>query len=67
MQGLLDEAYAVVIAMLERNKPALDLLIAGLINAPEQQMDGTEVRRILEQNGDPSDLQHRQENQAVFA
>lgn len=67
MQGMLDEAYAVVKAMLERNRAALDLVVERLIAAPNQQLDGTEIREILEQNGDSLDLQHRQENQAVFA
>ena len=67
MQGMLNEAYYVVKALLERNTAALDLLIEGLLQAPGQQLDGTEVRDILEQNGDSDDLQHRRENQAVFA
>jgi ATP-dependent Zn protease len=67
MQLMLDEAYASVKAMLNRNRAALDMLIDRLISAPDQQLDGTEVRQILEQNGDSSDLQHRREKQAVFA
>ncbi len=67
MQIMLDEAYANVKAMLDRNRAALDMIIDHLISAPDQQLDGTEVRQILEQNGDSSDLQHRRENQAVFA
>jgi len=67
MQIMLDEAYANVKAMLDRNRAALDMTIDRLISAPDQQLDGTEVRQILEQNGDSSDLQHRRENQAVFA
>ena len=67
MQGMLDEAYYMVKALLERNRAALDALIEGLIQAPEQQLDGTEVRDIVEQNGDFDDLQHRSENQTVFA
>ena len=67
MQGMLDEAYATVKYLLERNKAVLDLLIDGLIKAPDQQLDGTEVRDILEKHGNPEDLQHRQENQAAFA
>lgn len=67
MQVMLDEAYANVKAMLDRNRAALDMTIDRLINAPDQQLDGTEVRQILEQNGDSSDLQHRREKQAVFA
>jgi len=43
------------------------MTIDRLISAPDQQLDGTEVRQILEQNGDSSDLQHRREKQAVFA
>jgi len=64
---MLDEAYANVKAMLDRNRAALDMTIDRLISAPDQQLDGTEVRQILERNGDSSDLQHRRENQAVFA
>ncbi len=67
MQVMLDEAYANVKAMLDRNRAALDMTIDRLISAPDQQLDGTEVRQILEQNGDSSDLQHRREKQAVFA
>ncbi len=67
MQLMLDEAYASVKAMLNRNRAALDMLIDRLISAPDQQLDGTEVRQILEQNGDSNDLQHRREKQAVFA
>ncbi len=67
MQAMLDEAYANVKAMLDRNRAALDMTIDRLISAPDQQLDGTEVRQILEQNGDSSDLQHRREKQAVFA
>lgn len=67
MQIMLDEAYANVKAMLDRNRAALDMTIDRLISAPDQQLDGTEVRQILERNGDSSDLQHRRENQAVFA
>lgn len=67
MQTMLDEAYANVKAMLDRNRAALDMTIDRLISAPDQQLDGTEVRQILEQNGDSSDLQHRREKQAVFA
>ena len=67
MQVMLDEAYANVKAMLDRNRAALDMTIDRLISAPDQQLDGTEVRQILEQNGDSSDLQHRKEKQAVFA
>ncbi len=67
MQVMLDEAYANVKAMLDRNRAALDMTIERLISAPDQQLDGTEVRQILEQNGDSSDLQHRRENQAAFA
>ncbi|DBA94610.1 hypothetical protein WJX77_012597 [Trebouxia sp. C0004] len=67
MQLMLDEAYANVKAMLDRNRAALDMVIDRLIGAPDQQLDGTELRQILEQNGDFSDLQHRKENQAVFA
>ena len=67
MQLMLDEAYASVKAMLNRNRAALDMLIDCLISAPDQQLDGTEVRQILEENGDSNDLQHRREKQAVFA
>ncbi len=67
MQVMLDEAYANVKAMLDRNRAALDMTIDRLISAPDQQLDGTEVRQILEQNGDSIDLQHRREKQAVFA
>ena len=67
MQVMLDEAYANVKAMLDRNRAALDMTIDRLISAPDQQLDGTEVRQILEQNGDSNDLQHRREKQAVFA
>ena len=67
MQVMLDEAYANVKAMLDRNRAALDMTIDRLISAPDQQLDGTRVRQILEQNGDSSDLQHRREKQAVFA
>lgn len=67
MQDMLDEAYYDVRALLERNRAALDALIEGLIQAPEQQLDGTEVRHIIEQHGDSDDLQHRSENQTVFA
>ena len=67
MQGMLDEAYALVKAVLERNRTALDELIAGLIEAPDQQLDGTEVRAILDKSGNAEDLQYRKESQAVFA
>lgn len=67
MQSMLDEAYDMVKALLERNRAALDALIEGLIQTPGQQLDGTEVRDIIEQNGDSNDLQHRSENQTVFA
>ena len=67
MQSMLDEAYATVKAMLARNRAALDTVIQQLISAPDQQLDGTVVRQILEQHGDPNDLKHRQDKQAVFA
>lgn len=67
MQVMLIEAYAVVKELLERNRPALDLLIEGLIQATNQQLDGTEVRDIIEKNGNSGDLQYREQNQSVFA
>lgn len=67
MQVMLIEAYAVVKELLERNRAALDLLIEGLIQATDQQLDGTEVRDIIEKNGNSGDLQYREQNQTVFA
>ena len=67
MQGMLNEAYVAVKDMLERNRHALDLLVEGLIQATDQQLDGTEVRDIIEKNGDSDDLQYREQNQSVFA
>lgn len=67
MQGMLDEAYCLVKEMLERNRAALDMLIQSLIQATEQQLDGSEVRDIIEKNGNSEDLQLREQNQTVFA
>lgn len=67
MQGMLDEAYCLVKEMLERNRAALDMLIQSLIQATEQQLDGSEVRDIIEKHGNSEDLQLREQNQTVFA
>lgn len=67
MQGMLDGAYDTVKALLERNRAALDALIDGLMQAPNQQLEGPEVQVIIEQNGNSDDLRHRSENKTVFA
>ena len=67
MQQALDQAYSDVKAMLQRNRKALDALIKALIGAPNQQLEGPEVRDILERHGDSTDLEHRRNEQTVFA
>lgn len=67
MQEVLDQAYSDVKAMLQRNRKALDALIEALIEAPNQQLEGPEVREILERHGDSRDLEHRRNEQTVFA
>lgn len=67
MQAMLDGAYDTVKALLERNRAALDALIDGLMQAPNQQLEGPEVQTIIEQNGNSDDLRHRSENKTVFA
>ena len=67
MQQTLDQAYTDVKDMLQRNRPALDALITALMQAPNQQLEGPDVRQIVERDGDPGDLRHRQIKKAVFA
>ena len=67
MQLVLDQAYSDVKAMLQRNQAALDALIDALMQAPNQQLEGSQVREILERRGHSTDLEHRRSRQAVFA
>lgn len=67
MQEVLDQAYNDVKAMLQRNREALDALMEALMAAPNQQVEGPEVRAILEKHGDSHDLEYRKANQTVFA
>ena len=67
MQRMLNEAYSEVQGMLARNRAALDALIEALIQSPEQNITGPEVRDIIRQRGHPADVQHKEANTTAFA
>lgn len=76
MERLLARAHEDASAILTRNRAALDELIARLTTPtdpstpldsfPGNTLDGAEVRRIVEQLGDPTDLARRQAEEAAF-
>ena len=66
LQGMLDQAYIDVKALLERNKGALETLIDQILEAPGQRMEGDAIRSIIEEKGHPTDLQHRSQNKTAF-
>ena len=48
MEQVLNEAYAETLRMMERNRAALDALIAALTSAPDNTLSGDQVKVVCE-------------------
>lgn len=66
MERLLNETYASVSAMLQRNRACYDELMRALMEAKDQTLDGEEVRAIVDQHACKEDLDRRNLERAVF-
>ncbi len=66
MERLLNQAYADVKAMLERNMEAYEALIAALSTVKDQTLSGEQVREIVERHGCKEDLDRRHLERAAF-
>ncbi|CAL8467515.1 g7053 [Coccomyxa elongata] len=66
MDRLLNETYADVKAMLERNRDAYNALIHALTTGDDQTLSGEQVREIVEQHGCKEDLDRRTLERAAF-
>ena len=66
MERLLNETYASVEAMLQRNRACYDKLISSLMGSSEQTLSGEEVRAIVDQHACREDLDRRTLESAAF-
>ena len=61
---VLSEAYAAARDMVRRNRPALDALVAALLE--RDFLEGEEVRAVVEAHGAKADLEFRAAEAAAF-
>lgn len=66
MERLLNETYASVKSMLQRNRACYYELISSLMSSGEQTLSGEEVRAIVEQHACREDLDRRNLERAAF-
>ena len=66
MERLLNETYASVSAMLQRNRACYDELMRAMMEHKDQTLSGEEVRAIVDQHACKEDLDRRKLEHAVF-
>jgi len=64
MEALLAAAGAEVAALLARNRPLLDTIVARLCQAPHE-LSGDELRALTAELGNPEDLERRRQGQEI--
>lgn len=67
MEQLLNEAYQNVMAMLQRNMAAYEMIIDALMHqGQDQTLTGEQVREIVDAHGCKEDLDRRNVERAAF-
>lgn len=66
MERLLNQSYAAVKAMLQRNRGCYDELIRSLMAGSDQTLSGEQVRAIVERHACREDLDRRNLERAAF-